>query len=195
MFADLLVPGPDNFDEADGRELAFRNILLIDPDAAFEDPEGTLATLQAALNSTPGGMAGLAEGDPLLAGPSASLTAFFDITEQTDSFYGQVNFEHGIFSGNLGLRYVDTEVDSLGNTDTAGVISQVVSSGSYDEFLPRVNLSADVTENIRLRASWTEDLLRPDFNNLNTSISFPTGPNNAVSIGNPELGPLSLIHI
>ena len=31
-FSELLVPGPDNFGEFDGRELAFRNFLLIDPD-------------------------------------------------------------------------------------------------------------------------------------------------------------------
>ena len=192
LFADLLVQGPDNFDEADGRALAFRNFLLIDPNAAFEDPSGTLATLQAALDSTPGGQEAIANGSRLLSGPSASTTAFFDITEETHALYAQANFDFGIIKGNAGLRYLDTSIDSLGNTDTGGVITQEVTEASYTEWLPRVNLAAEVTDDILFRASWSEDILRPSFNLLNTSISFPTGPNNAVSIGNPELGPESV---
>ena len=192
LFADLLVQGPDNFDEADGRALAFRNFLLVDPNAAFEDPAGTLATLQAALDSTPGGQEAIANGGRLLSGPSASTTAFFDITEETHALYGQANFDFGIIKGNAGLRYLDTSIESLGNTDTGGVITQEVTEASYTEWLPRVNLAAEVTDDILLRASWSEDILRPSFNLLNTSISFPTGPNNAVSIGNPELGPESV---
>ena len=189
LFADLLVPGPDNFDEADGRDLAFRNFLLIDPNAAFNDPEGTLATLIDALNSTPGGQAGLAEGDPLLEGPTSSTSAFFDITEETHALYAQANFEYGIFSGNAGFRWLDTDVSSLGNSDVGGVISQVVTNGGYTEFLPRVNLAVRPIDDVLLRASWTEDILRPDFTDLNTSVNFPTGPNNPVSIGNPALSP------
>ncbi len=189
LFSELLVVGPDNFGDADGRELAFRNFLLIDPDLSFEDPEGTLATLIAALNSTPGGQAALANGDPLLEGPSSSTTAFFDIEETTHAAYGQLNFEYGIFRGNAGFRYINTSIDSLGNSVVGSAIEQVVTTDSYDEFLPRVNLIADLSENVVLRASWTEDILRPAFSDLNTSVSFPTGPNNAVSIGNPGLGP------
>lgn len=181
LFSQLLVAGPDNFDEADGRELAFRNFLLIDPDLAFSDQAGTLDILQAALLQTPNQV--------VLSDPSASTTAFFDIEEQTHSIYGQVNFEYGIFRGNAGLRYIDTEISSLGNTIINDTVSLVETTGSYTELLPRVNLAANPHDDILLRASWTEDILRPDFSNLNTSVSFPTGPNNAVSIGNPSLQP------
>ena len=44
-FADLLVPGPNYAGDFDGRELAFRDFLLIDPSRAFNDPEGTLTAL------------------------------------------------------------------------------------------------------------------------------------------------------
>ena len=181
LFADLLVEGPDNFGDGDGRELAFRNFLLVDPDQAFSNPEGTLDTLQAALLSQPGMRT--------LADPSSDSNAFFDIEERTHALYGQVNFEFGIVRGNAGLRFVDTEIDSLGNQNIGGDISQVTTTGSYSEWLPRVNLAANLTEDIVVRASWGEDIRRPDFNDLSTSTVFPTGPNNAVSIGNPGLAP------
>ena len=49
LFADLLIAGPDHFGDADGRELAMRNFLIVNPDLAFNDPDGVLATLEAAL--------------------------------------------------------------------------------------------------------------------------------------------------
>jgi TonB-dependent receptor len=161
--------------------LAFRNFLLVDPDLSFSDPEGTLAILQAALLSTPNMV--------VLSDPTSSTTAFFDIDETTHAAYAQVNFDFGFVRGNAGLRYIDTQIDSLGNSDVGGVVSQVVTTDSYTEWLPRINLIAEPHEDVVLRASWSEDIRRPNFDDLNTSVSFPTGPNNAVSIGNPGLGP------
>lgn len=181
LFSQLLVAGPSNFGDADGRDLAFRNFLLIDPDLAFSDPDGTLDILQAALASQPGMRT--------LSDPSSSDSAFFDIEEKTHAAYGQVNFDLGFLRGNFGMRYIDTEINSLGNSIVGDQVTQVVTSGSYSEWLPRLNLAADLNEDILLRASWGEDIRRPDFNDLSTSVVFPTGPNNAVSIGNPGLEP------
>ncbi len=182
LFADILVPGPDNFDEADGRDLAFRNFLVVDPDLAFSDPDGTLDIIQAAFLQTPNAV--------VIADPTNNPAAFFDIDEETHAFYGQVNFEFGAVRGNVGARYIDTTVDSTGNTILPdGSSTEVVTSGGYTEFLPRVNLSAELTDDLVLRASWTEDVNRPDFSDLNTSVSFGTSPNSAVAIGNPNLAP------
>lgn len=181
LFADLLVPGPSNFGDADGRELAIRNFLLIDPDRAFSDPDGTLSILQAALASQPGMRS--------LSDPSSDSAAFFDITEKTHAAYAQVNFDMGFLRGNFGLRYIDTKIDSLGNSIVGDDVTQVVTSGGYDEWLPRLNLVANLRDDLQIRASWSEDIRRPDFNDLSTSVSFPTGPNNAVLIGNPDLEP------
>lgn len=181
LFAELLVPGPSNFADADGRDLAFSNFLLIDPNRAFSDPEGTLAILQAALASQPGMRT--------LSDPSSDNSAFFDIEEKTHAAYAQVNFDFGAIRGNFGLRYIDTAIDSLGNSIIGDEVSQVVTSGGYSEWLPRLNLVASPRDDIQLRASWSEDIRRPDFNDLSTSVTFPTGPNNAVEIGNPNLEP------
>ena len=179
LFADLLVPGPNNFDAADGRALAFRNFLVVDPDRAFNDPDGTLDILQAALATTNGSI-----GDPV-----DDPSAFFDISETTHALYGQLNFEFGPIRGNVGARWVDTTIDSLGNSVASGIVTPTSSTGGYTEFLPRVNVVADITNDLIFRASFGEDINRPDFNALSLSVNFPTGPNNAVSIGNPNLAP------
>ena len=72
------------------------------------------------------------------------------------------------------------------------MFSVVETTGSYNELLPRVNLALTPHEDFLIRASWSEDINRPDFSDLNTSVTFPTGPNNAVQIGNPSLSPESV---
>ncbi|GAB5488986.1 MAG: TonB-dependent receptor [Parasphingorhabdus sp.] len=192
-FADLIVPGPNNFGDADGRELAFRNFVLIDPNRSFSERDAVFAQLQAALDATPGGQARIAAGGRLLSdldpNSSGNLGASFAVDETTNAVYGQLNFQTGPVRGNIGLRWVSTTIDSFGNNVANGVVTPVTSRGSYQEFLPRVNVVADLTDDLVLRASYGEDINRPDFNDLSLSVAFPTGPNNAVALGNPNLAP------
>ncbi|WP_438726245.1 TonB-dependent receptor [Parasphingorhabdus sp. DH2-15] len=192
-FPELLVAGPSNFGEFDGRELAFRNFLLIDPNLSFSQRDEVFATLQAALDATPGGQAQIANGNRLLddLNPNSAnnLGASFRIEEETHSFYAQANFEAGPVRGNFGLRWVSTDIDSFGNNNANGVVTPLTSRGSYQEWLPRVNFIVDVTDELVFRASYTEDINRPDFDDLSLSVTFPTGPNNAVALGNPNLAP------
>ena len=186
LFAELLVPGPNNFDDADGRELFVPDFLVIDPERVASDPAGVLAILNAAIVQN-NEMFGF-NGDTIDA-PTSNQAAFFDIEEETHAVYGQVNFEHGIFRGNAGLRYVRTDVTSTGNTILNGVATETSTQGSYDFFLPRLNLAVNPTENVIIRGSWSRDIRRPDFDDLSTSVSFSTSPNPPVSIGNPALAP------
>ena len=189
-FADILSPGKSTFGDFDGRELAFRDFLVVDQGLAFSDREGTLDILQAALAGTPVGIArAAANQSPLLTDPVYDPIASYRVEEATHALYGQANFEFGPVRGNFGVRYIDTTIDSIGNASANGVITQTTTPGSYSEFLPRVNVIADLTDDLVFRASWTEDLNRPNFSFLTTSVSFPTGPNNAVLIGNPALAP------
>lgn len=191
--AGLIVPGPSNFGAFDGRTLAFRNFVVIDPNQSFSNRDEVFAQLQAALDATPGGQAAIAGGGRLLSDldPNASgnLGASFRVEEKTHALYAQANFETGPVRGNIGLRWVDTSIDSFGNAIASGVASPVTSGGGYSEFMPRVNVIADLTDDLVFRASYTEDINRPDFNDLSLSVSFPTGPNNAVALGNPNLAP------
>ncbi len=193
LFADLLVPGPSNFGEFDGRELAFRNFLLIDPNQSFSNQAEVFAQLQAVLDATPGGQDEIADGGRLLddLDPNTpnNLGATFRVEEETHAFYGQANFELGRLRGNVGLRWINTSITSLGNSVAAGVVTPVSSTGNYQELLPRVNLIFDVTDNIAIRASYGEDINRPDFDDLSLSLAFPTGGNSPVNQGNPSLAP------
>ena len=89
----------------------------------------------------------------------------------------------------MGVRYVDTTIDSLGITTLGGTSEPVVTSGSYNEWLPRLNVIAEVADDIILRGSYGRDINRPDFDQLSTSFTFSTSANAPVEIGNPGLAP------
>lgn len=186
LFSDLLVAGPTNFNEADGRELYVRDFLLIDPELVASDPDRVLTTLQEAID-TIGGSQQISE-------PTSSSAGFFDIEEKTHALYAQGNFATDMFRGNFGVRYLKTDIESLGNSTTVDgdgndVVTSVVTTGDYDFWLPRINVIADVADDIVVRAGWGKDIRRPDFDDLSTSVTYSTSPNPPVAIGNPNLLP------
>lgn len=186
LFAGLLIPGPTNFNDADGRELYVRDYLQLDPELVAADQDGALAVLQNAIDTIGGSIA--------LDAPTSSSDGFFDIEEETNALYAQANFEYDIFRGNFGLRYLETDVKSIGNSTTtdangSDLVSKVTTTGGYNFLLPRINLSVDLTDDIVIRSGWGKDIRRPDFDDLSTSFTFDTSPNPAVAIGNPNLVP------
>jgi TonB-dependent receptor len=184
MFSELLVAGPTNYNAGDDRDLYIRNFLLLDPDRSFSDPEGTIAILQNAVIAHD-------PDSPDILNLQSSENAFYDVSEETSALYGQVNFEHGIFRGNLGLRWIETEVDSVafGPADANGVRSLTSTKGKYDFVLPRLNVVATVREDLLVRMGYGSDIRRPGFNNLNTGFTFDPSENASVSLGNPGLEP------
>ncbi len=190
LFSELLVAGPDNFNDADGRELYVADFLLIDPEQVSSNPYAVLAALQQALETHGSG--------ETLDEPTSSSTGFFDIEEETHALYAQANFEYEMFRGNFGVRYLQTDVTSVGNSVTVDengdeLVSRVTNNGDYDFILPRFNLVADVTDDIVLRFGAGKDIRRPNFNDLSTSVTFSTSPNPNVAIGNPNLTPEEVI--
>lgn len=186
LFSSLLVAGPDNFDDADGRDLFVRDFLLIDPEQVASNPTGVLATLNSAIAAN-NAITGSTRGP--ISAPTSSTSAFFDITEETDAIYGQANFAAGIFRGNVGFRYLETDVNSKANSEVNGRVTPTSSSSTYDFFLPRLNLVADITDDVVVRAGWGKDIRRPNFDNLSSAFTFSTSPNPAVNLGNPGLEP------
>lgn len=191
LFAELLVAGPDNFNAADGRKLYIKDFLLINPELAGSNPDYVLSVLNdaiAANNAITG-----SDRAPI-SSPTSQVSAFFDIEEVTHALYAQANFEYEMFRGNIGVRYLQTDITSVGNSVTVDdegnqVVSQIVSEADYDFILPRLNLSANVSEDVIVRLGWSKDIRRPDYDDLSTSVSYSTSPNSAVSIGNPGLEP------
>jgi TonB-dependent receptor len=181
MFEELLVAGPSNFGDADGRELAMRNFIIINPNLAFSNPDLVLSTLEGALEEI--------GSKDTAANLTPSTSAFFNIEEKTTALYAQANFEFENVQGNFGVRHISTDVDSTGNTITNAGANLTTISGDYSFTLPKLNVVATPHDDVVLRLGWGQDIRRPNFSDLNTSVSFPTNINQSVSIGNPGLEP------
>ena len=184
LFSELLVAGPTNYNSGDGRDLYIRNFLLLDPDRSFSDPDGTIEILQNAVIAHD-------PDSPDILSLQSSENAFYDVSEETSALYAQVNFEHGIFRGNLGFRWIETEVDSVafGPADVNGLRTLASTKGKYDFVLPRLNIVATVSDDLLIRMGYGSDIRRPGFNNLNTGFTFDPSENASVSLGNPGLEP------
>ncbi len=193
LFADLLIAGPDNFDAADGRTMFFPDFLVIDGNRAFENTAEVLAALNAAIAA---GNAATTSGSVIasLAVPTESAAGFFTINEKTNAVYFQANIDTDIGNipvrGNLGVRYIDTKISSIGNNVSNGTSAgQVIADSSYKYVLPRLSLVAEVRDDFYIRGGIAKDLRRPDFDDLSTSVSFGTSANAVVPVGNPALQP------
>jgi TonB-dependent receptor len=191
LFADIVSPGASNFGDVDSRELFISDYLILDPDLSFENPQFVIDTLNqgiAANNSLAG---------EELNGPISQLenvvTSFFDIEEETTALYVQGDFESEIkdafITGNLGFRYVSTSLTSLGTSEINGVVTERVENADYDFVLPRLNISAELSEEMIVRLGIGKDIRRPNFDALSTSANFGASPTGTVVIGNPGLEP------
>lgn len=193
LFSDILIPGPRNFDAADGRRLSFADFLLIDGGLAFRDPAKVLESLNAAIAAS---NAARTQGPAVasLATPTESFAGFFSIKETTNAAYFQANMEGEIAGmpvrGNAGFRWLHTKLSSTGNNIANGAVTgQTVAKSSYNFLLPRFSLVLEPADKLLVRAGIARDIRRPNFDTLSTSFSFGTGANTPVAVGNPDLVP------
>ena len=111
--------------------------------------------------------------------------------EETTALYAQANFELGMFRGNVGFRYLETDIDSIafGPEDANGNRSLQSTKGSYDFVLPRLNVVATPADDWVVRFGYGTDIRRPNFSDLNTAFTFDNQENSVVALGNPGLEP------
>lgn len=193
LFSQFVTAGPDNFDSGDGRDLFIQDYLGIDAELAFTNPGDIVAAFNSAIATTNAATGG---GTPPVSSPTEVANNFFEINEDTHAIYAQANFNgetSGLpIRGNLGVRYVDTSIESIGRNVAQGQITETVTESSYNFLLPRFNLVANVTDDLLLRGGIARDIRRPNFSDLATSVAFGTGSNSVVAIGNPALSPESV---
>lgn len=109
----------------------------------------------------------------------------FTISEDTIAAYVQANFESGIWRGNFGGRFVDTDQTSEGFLGDGTPISQ---SQSYSEFLPSLSVVAEVSDNILIRLAGSRTITRPTLFQLSPGGNVaPTSL--TATLGNPDLDP------
>lgn len=142
-----------------------------------------------------------------------------DVTERIYALYGLANFESQAgnvpFSGNIGLRWVKTDIISIGyrqpyviTIDTAGDSYSVDpdpdgelltnrAKGSYNYFLPSANIAFDLSQEVKLRLAAYRAIARSGIESFGAGIrlnpSAGTGLDNIIfdaTTGNPNLKPL-----
>lgn len=78
------------------------------------------------------------------------------------SYFGQVNFAAGNLSGNLGVKVVETDLTVVQNVTGDAVphsgvnydIGDAVTTRGYTDVLPSLNLTYDLSDDLKLRASY-----------------------------------------
>lgn len=127
----------------------------------------------------------------------------FTLKEKVNAFYVQGNMEGEGWSGNIGLRYVQTKESVTSAVVGAGATSVSSAFGTfhyetvdntYNDILPSANLRIDVNKDLVARFAVSKTMTRPDFGALASSISLsPPAGTTGVGSGsgsNPYLKPV-----
>lgn len=130
-------------------------------------------------------------------------------TETTDAVYVQYNFERGIFKADLGLRYETTDIESIAASSlytgtnwgadteisfTGQTTAYTRKTASYSRTLPNLDLSFDVSDDVKLRASISKSIARPSYTDIAGGVSVSSNFGRQVGYatgtqGNPDLVP------
>jgi TonB-dependent receptor len=116
-----------------------------------------------------------------LANGSLNGSASVASTDTTiTALYGMANFEGNLFgldfSGNSGVRYVRTELDGEGFSIVNGRAVPTSASKSYENFLPALNVSLELTPDLYLRFAYSEAMNRPNPAGFTPSTSIVETP-------------------
>ncbi len=131
----------------------------------------------------------------------------YSVKERSSAAYVQANFEGDRWSGNVGLRYVRTEQDTVSNLgvnpnlpiedqppgtingSAFGPYLPTPAEKNYNELLPSANLRVEVAENLIARFAASKTLTRPDYSALAGAVSLDDLTHSG-SGGNPDLDPV-----
>lgn len=129
--------------------------------------------------------------------PSAYVNGTVTFSEKNLAAYIQQDFAFDKLSGNFGLRYVHTKTETGSihpgaNTPVLPVPDawRQTTSKSYDEWLPSVNLTYVLADDVLLRGAVSETIARPPaFQEVNTFFVADVSIPPKASGGNPDLKP------
>lgn len=145
-------------------------------------------------------MVNYVQGRPNLPTPSMFAAAEFtagnwNIKEDIQALYSQINFEQGALRGNIGARYVHTKTESAGFVCRPGAACNAqadwvwqTTTRSYDNVLPSVNVAIALQKDLTFRFAASQVIARPNYADMSNyfwlSDQIGTGGG-----GNPDLKP------
>jgi TonB-dependent receptor len=134
-------------------------------------------------------------------GREPNLGANYTVEEKDSSAFLQSDFKLEIMGlpvrGDLGLRYVRTQQESLGYgvipSTVNGVSLQTIAANTaertYHDWLPALNLVVEPMDELLVRIGAAKVMSRPDLASLKPGITISTGSIKSVTSGNPLLEP------
>ena len=105
----------------------------------------------------------------------------FEVAEKTAAVYGMVDFGGDRWSGNIGLRAIETRQTTVVNlpggptpiTGSAfGPYTPTTFKRTYRDYLPSANLKYDLTPDLTIRTALAKTIARPDYSALGGSVSL-----------------------
>ena len=129
--------------------------------------------------------------DSKITGWTENLGARGKVEEDITSVYVQGNFDGEGFRGNVGLRYAETDLTgyALGAEQANGSREQLAIDGGYADWLPSLNLSLDLADDLILRMSAARVMSRPGYSQLTPSVSNINETAYTAAMGNPDMKP------
>lgn len=152
----------------------FRGDLLKDAAGTYDLFQQLLATkTDASGNPLTPATGSLSDNETVNSG------AFRNIQEKTTAFYLSADLDFGAVTGNVGGRFIETDLDS---TLSGGVKG----SNSYTDFLPSLNLSYDLYDDMVVRVAAAKVMRRPNYGELSPAFdvngNFTTATRGAVDL-------------
>ncbi|MES2047861.1 MAG: TonB-dependent receptor [Pseudomonadota bacterium] len=139
-------------------------------------------------------------------GSRENWSSEFKLSEKTSAAFAQANMEGEGWSGNIGLRLVQTkesvtlpfaaDASAPGAVTTSlfGPFVRMTSENTYNDVLPSANLRFDLRKDLVGRVALSKTMTRPDFGALASAISLsPPAVVGGVGSGsgaNPDLKPI-----
>lgn len=135
----------------------------------------------------------------ILDGVTSNFSSLFNVTEAVESAFLQADTD-GTIAGqvlklSVGLRYAKTRLWGYNyatskNSSGTTVYTKTSLNGSYDDYLPTVALTYNITDDLLLRAAYGKTITRPGLSYIAQSTTVSSRYNAAASSGNPNLKPL-----
>ncbi len=124
----------------------------------------------------------------------------YDVDLVEDSGYLNAGIAIGNLSGDVGVKIIRTELTARQNQtgdvrnygDTNLDVGDTISSRSYTDYLPSVNLMYDISDRLKLRAAYNKTMIPLDLGNYGGGVSIQTADSAGPTPEDPTAPPVGV---